>query len=816
MVTRRRLAGGRQPCDVNLDEALPTLDHGPYAIMAELLDSLNVGLCLFDGEDCARLWNRTFLRLFPEHDERIAVGEHYSINLRRFYLARLGADELPHIDRYIAEGLVRHRTQTQPFVFEHRGRWLRIGSLPIAPTGRIRIWTPIASPTETTLSAGLIGRAAGADDAFIENVADGLMVLDATGRITAVNEKVLSLYGLVRKDAAIGLSYAELLSNVWHGESPPLSAEHVNQPWSIALIEHQRFAGAPFEVPLPRDRWLRVVEQRGVEGITYTTHVDITEMKRLQLALGRAKEEADRANTTKSAFLANMSHEIRTPMGGILGMNGLLLDTELTPEQRRYAETVQGAARSLLGIIDNILDISKLEAGKVDLENIDFNLAETIEKAVALLAPRAAEKGLTLVVEIGGAARRDFRGDPTRLRQIVLNLLANAIKFTERGGVTLRIVAGARLAGRTTVRIEVEDSGIGLDAAATARLFTKFQQGDDSITRRFGGTGLGLAISRQLTEMMGGRIGVDAREGGGSVFWLTLALPDAASPVTPAAAPMAGPAARPQRPARNGRILLTEDNAINRVIAATLLRKAGHAVDVVTNGQEAIDAVCRCDYDIVLMDVQMPVLDGLAATRTIRALGNGKAAVPIIAITANAMAGDRETCLRAGMNDYIAKPFDPPLLLATVGRWLDGSGRPPSTKSGSAQADPEGDLELDMAHLDLAHLDLAHLDALAATVGDATVAGLLHDYLAGEAQRIAQLEMLVASADLDGLARAAHDLTGVAGNFGARRLQRLAQRLERACLAGDGGEAVDALVGEIRQASRTAHDDIARRAAALG
>jgi two-component system sensor histidine kinase/response regulator len=779
-------------------------DHGPYATMAELLDSLNVGVCLFDEEDRALLWNRTFLRLFPEHDGPITVGEHYSINLRRFYLARLGPDELPHVDRYIAEGLIRHRTQTQPFVFEHRGRWLRVGSLPIPPGGRIRIWTPIASPTETTLSAGLVGRSAGTDDAFIENVADGVMILDANGRITAVNEKILPLYGLARKEEAIGLSYGDLLSNIWHGGSPPLAADHANQQWSVALTERQRFAGAPFEVPLPRDRWLRVVEQRGVEGIAYTTHVDITEMKRLQLALGRAKEEADRANATKSAFLANMSHEIRTPMSGILGMNALLLDTELSPEQRRYADAVHGSARSLLGIIDNILDISKLEAGKVHLETIDFSLAETIEDAIALLAPRAAEKGLTLTVEIGAAARREFRGDPTRLRQIVLNLLANAVKFTERGGVTLRVAAGARLAGRTTVRIEVEDSGIGLDAAATARLFTKFQQADESITRRFGGTGLGLAISRQLTEMMGGRIGVDARNGGGSVFWLTLALPDANSPVIPPAARAAGPATRPERPVPSGRILLTEDNATNRIIAATLLRKAGHAVDDVGNGQEALDAVRSRDYDIVLMDVQMPVLDGFAATRAIRALEDGKGAVPIIAITANAMAGDRETCLRAGMNDYISKPFDPPLLLATVGRWLGDSGRPrDGAEPSSAQADPAVNPDLDSTQL----------DALAATVGDATLARLLDDYLAGERERIAQIENLAASADLDGLARAAHDLTGVAGNFGARRLHRVAQRLERACLAGDGGEIIGALVGEIRQVSRIAHDAIAGRVA---
>jgi PAS domain S-box-containing protein len=789
--------------DVSLGEAMMDSDHGLYTMMAELLDSMNIGLCLFDENDGALLWNRTFLRLFPEHDGQIAVGEHYSVNLRRFYLARLSADELPHIERYIAEGVVRHRTQTRPFVFEHRGRWLRVGSLPIAPRGRIRIWTPIASPTETTLSAGPVDRAAAAGDAFIENVADGVMILDAHGRVTAVNEKILPLYGLSRKDEVIGLLYSDFLRSIWRGMSPRLSAEHAEQ--SAALTERQRFAGAPFEVPLPRGRWLRVVEQRGVDGIAYTTHVDITEMKRLQLELGRAKEEADRANATKSAFLANMSHEIRTPMSGIIGMNGLLLDTELAPEQRRYAEAVHSSARALLGIIDNILDISKLEAGKVDLEIIDFDLAECIESAVALLAPRVIEKGLALTVAIDAAARRGFRGDPTRLRQIVLNLLANAIKFTERGGVTLRVAVVARQGERTMLRIEVEDSGIGLDAAAKARLFVKFQQADDSITRRFGGTGLGLAISKQLIEMMGGQIGVDAREGGGSAFWLVLALPDAARPV---GGLPAGAAERPPRATATGRLLLAEDNATNQTVAAALLRKAGHEVDSVTNGKEALEAVGRHAYDLVLMDVQMPVVDGLEATRAIRALGDGKGTVPIIAITANAMAGDREACLRAGMSDYISKPFDPPLFLTTVGRWLDGAGRSPGTMAPTtlpAVARANGG--------EISDLDAAHLDELAAMVGKETLIRLLADYLAGAESRIAQIEAHAALGDLGGLARAAHDVIGVAGNFGARNLQHLARQLERSCLAEDSA-VIDAGVAALRQASDVACDAIGQRVAA--
>jgi CheY-like chemotaxis protein/HPt (histidine-containing phosphotransfer) domain-containing protein len=284
------------------------------------------------------------------------------------------------------------------------------------------------------------------------------------------------------------------------------------------------------------------------------------------------------------------------------------------------------------------------------------------------------------------------------------------------------------------------------------------------------------------------------------VFWLALALPDASAPVVSPAARASGPVEPAACPARSGRILLAEDNATNRVVAAMLLRKAGYAVDDVANGQEAVDAVRRHDYDILLIDMQMPILDGLAATRAIRGLANGKAAVPIIAITANAMAGDREACLRAGMNDYIAKPFDPPLLLATVGRWL-GDARAPGEAEFCAAAPRASDGP---------DIDSAHLDALAAVVGDATLARLLRDYLSGESARIAEIETLAARGDLPGLARVAHDLTSVAGNFGARRLERLARRLERACLA-DRHADIGALVGEMRRVSGIAYRDIAAR-----
>jgi signal transduction histidine kinase/ActR/RegA family two-component response regulator len=509
-----------------------------------------------------------------------------------------------------------------------------------------------------------IARAKAILDRALASMADGFLLCDAQDRVIAWNSRYLEMFPWLIPVLEVGVSFESIVDIAAGALIADPGEVEQRIAWRTTRLAHHRSGDGMFELEIRDGSVIHVIERRTGDGGTVSVMRDITLAER---ELTRAKVAAEASNLAKSQFLAAMSHEIRTPLNGVLGMNSLLLKTDLTEEQRTYARTIRSSGKALLTLINDILDLSRVEAGRMELLIAEFDPHRLVEDVTTSIAARAHEKGLRFDVQYQRGLPAVLLGDEGRLRQVFFNLIGNAVKFTQHGSVFVQLNHRPIDADHLELHIAVTDTGIGISASTLPTLFECFRQADSGIARRYGGSGLGLAISKRLVDLMGGRIDVDTEVGRGSTFHVRMALERGHSPRLissyshfDAAGDMV----------QGLHILVAEDNEVNQLVVSAMLAHMGHTCDVVADGFQAVAKVATGVYDIVLMDIQMPTLDGLAATRRIRGLGTHAARIPIVALTANAMTEDRDAHIEAGMDDHVPKPIEAKELARAITRVL--------------------------------------------------------------------------------------------------------------------------------------------------
>ena len=609
-------------------------------------------------------------------------------------------------------------------------------------------------------------------DAALANMSQGIILREPSGLIPIINPRAIELLGLpesLLNGPLYGSDILRLQRDSEEFKDPSLPAG------VIARLQHGDESNVPpvYERKRPDGTVLEVRSTMLGDGGMVRTYTDITERKRSETALATARDAAEAASRARSEFLAMMSHEIRTPMNAVLGLTGSLLESNLDADQRKAAEAIQEASDGLLSILNDILDLSKLDTGKLEFEQVPFSIESVIDNTKSIVALRAIEKGLKLALDIGADLPKALVGDPSRVRQILLNLASNAVKFTPAGSVVISAHCVARDAESATVRFAVKDSGIGIAPERVGRLFSDFVQADASIHRKYGGTGLGLAICKRLADQMGGTIAVESVPGEGSTFafQVSFTLADisdleqrGAAQATPGFGEILAGLGRPLR------VLIAEDNATNQLVVTRMLREFNIDLHIAQNGVEALAQATQGAFDAIFMDMRMPEMDGLEATRAIRAHGGALATIPIIALTANAFADDIKACRDAGMNDFVAKPIRKRLLVDKLAKVAQSAA---PADAGSAAPAPTSD-----APDEEGLIDRSVVAELCEEIGAEGTNEILRVFLDETRERLALLAKLSAAGDRAAIEVEAHTLKGAAGALGFARVATLARALE--------------------------------------